>query len=169
MSMFCVERRPGLSTRFEAWWRAAMREAKGTKFEAYVINLFKEGNRWLVLEEGFQQAITFFSSLPGWQGSDEMGAPLTYRKLTVSEEDARAEGINLVPFYPDEGFPLCNGFMVGKDDGKTALHPTAREAYRSLWDKINGDRANWASNPWVWVVTFKRIEKGAGFAIANPE
>lgn len=31
-----------------------------------------------------------------------------------------------------------------------------RAAFRSAWDQINGKRASWASNPWVWVVEFKR-------------
>lgn len=28
--------------------------------------------------------------------------------------------------------------------------------YVALWDEINGDRAPWKSNPWVWAITFKR-------------
>lgn len=37
---------------------------------------------------------------------------------------------------------------------------SARDAYAALWDTINGDRAPWASNPWVWVVEFSRVEAG---------
>ena len=29
------------------------------------------------------------------------------------------------------------------------------EAFEQLWDEINGDRAPWSSNPWVWRVEFK--------------
>lgn len=32
----------------------------------------------------------------------------------------------------------------------------AVQAYQELWDQINGKRAPWASDPWVWVVEFKR-------------
>lgn len=32
-----------------------------------------------------------------------------------------------------------------------------RMAFERLWDYINSDRAPWLSNPWVWVVEFKRI------------
>lgn len=28
--------------------------------------------------------------------------------------------------------------------------------YRRLWDSLNAKRAPWASNPWVWVLTFSR-------------
>ena len=35
--------------------------------------------------------------------------------------------------------------------------PTPRQQYMVLWDTINAKRAPWASNPWVWVVEFKRV------------
>jgi hypothetical protein len=30
-------------------------------------------------------------------------------------------------------------------------------AFAELWDSINAKRAPWSSNPWVWVVGFKRV------------
>lgn len=27
-----------------------------------------------------------------------------------------------------------------------------------LWDGINGERAPWESNPWVWAVSFRRVQ-----------
>lgn len=57
----------------------------------------------------------------------------------ISEEDAKAEGI--LP-YPDVGV------------GVNYLLP-----YRNLWDRINAKRGySWASNPWVWVIEFKRVQ-----------
>lgn len=32
-----------------------------------------------------------------------------------------------------------------------------RESFAALWDSINGERASWASNPWVWRVAFQRL------------
>jgi hypothetical protein len=31
------------------------------------------------------------------------------------------------------------------------------EADACLWDEINDDRATWKSNPWVWVLSFRRL------------
>jgi len=31
------------------------------------------------------------------------------------------------------------------------------EAFERLWDSINGKKHPWSSNPWVWVLEFKRI------------
>lgn len=37
------------------------------------------------------------------------------------------------------------------------LTGTAVKAYSRLWDKINGKKHSWESNPWVWVIEFKKI------------
>lgn len=31
-------------------------------------------------------------------------------------------------------------------------------AFKDLWDSINGP-GSWASNPWVWAITFRRVER----------
>lgn len=43
--------------------------------------------------------------------------------------------------------------------GTTWNGNTARGGYAVLWDQING-LGSWASNPWVWVIEFKRVERG---------
>lgn len=30
--------------------------------------------------------------------------------------------------------------------------------FKELWDSLNWDRGAWSINPWVWVVTFKRVK-----------
>jgi hypothetical protein len=41
---------------------------------------------------------------------------------------------------------------------------TAREVFMRLWDSINGKRPGcaWSDNPWVWCVSFKRIDAQGG-------
>ena len=76
------------------------------------------------------------------------------RLQDISEAQAIAEGIVGVAFRPDDGWPICTGYMVGPDDGKTGLETTAAKAFAGLWDSVGGD---WEANPWVWVVEFKRV------------
>jgi hypothetical protein len=63
----------------------------------------------------------------------------------ISEADAIDEGIE------------SNESDVYKDylTGEFYRHP--KESYQSLWAKING-KESWNSNPWVWIVEFKRIQ-----------
>lgn len=76
------------------------------------------------------------------------------RLQDISESQAIAEGIVGVAFRPDDGWPICTGYMVGPDDGKSKLETTAAKAFEGLWTSTGGD---WEANPWVWVVEFKRV------------
>lgn len=58
------------------------------------------------------------------------------RLQDITEEDARSEGIG-------------DGATEGIFDG-------ARAEFGALWNHINGARATWESNPWVWVINFRR-------------
>jgi len=61
------------------------------------------------------------------------------RLQEITEEDAIAEGAFVAP----------TGII--KPDG-TLTH---RNEFVRLWQEINGKRAPWLSNPWVWVVEFR--------------
>lgn len=64
------------------------------------------------------------------------------RLQDISDADAKAEGVALTP-------RTCTMY-----DG------IWRDAYRDLWESING-KFSWSRNPWLWVVEFKRIEPAA--------
>jgi hypothetical protein len=68
------------------------------------------------------------------------------RLQDISEADAIAEGI--------EQSGNCNwrDYMDHPYNDFTS----ARRSYRSLWESING-KDDWASNPLVWAIEFKRI------------
>lgn len=56
------------------------------------------------------------------------------RVQDISEEDARAEGV------------------YGFEEVRTEF-----KSFAELWDDTNGPKS-WESNPWVWVVSFRRVE-----------
>lgn len=68
----------------------------------------------------------------------ELTAVRVERVQDISEEDAMAEGVD---WQATAGLSRF----------------TAKKLYATLWDSINGKKHSWASNPWVWVLTFKRI------------
>jgi hypothetical protein len=51
-----------------------------------------------------------------------------------------------------------------KDRERPALQGTLSEAdyfraeYASAWDQLNHKKAPWKSNPWCWVIDFRRID-----------
>lgn len=72
------------------------------------------------------------------------------RLKDISEEDAMAEGFQKLP---------ATGRIVLEKGGQYLgmVWPTARAAYRDLWEAINGDGA-WEANPYVWVIEFKKVK-----------
>lgn len=73
------------------------------------------------------------------------------RVQDISEEDAQAEGASSV-FRVDIKDFYSPGFNAEKAS-------SYRIGFERLWDSINESRGySWASNPWVWAVTFKRRE-----------
>ncbi|MCU7247962.1 hypothetical protein [Pseudomonas koreensis] len=62
------------------------------------------------------------------------------RLQDISAEQAKAEGVN--------GLPRCRSIYPDDD----YLYP-----FKDLWLSINGPES-WESNPWLWVVEFKRVQ-----------
>lgn len=86
--------------------------------------------------------------MPRWASrlTLEISAVRVERLQDISEADALAEGIKLLP---GGGFGLNEPFSEFN---------SARSAFAFLWDSINGKRVPWLSNPYVWVIEFKRME-----------
>ncbi|WP_431699896.1 hypothetical protein [Pseudomonas sp. BR20] len=69
------------------------------------------------------------------------------RLLDLSEEQAKAEGVRL---YTDHA-ELGDWWHV---EGIETYSADPRKSFELLWSSVGGD---WQSNPWVWVVEFKRV------------
>lgn len=77
----------------------------------------------------------------------------------ISEADAIAEGIDRGENFPGWYRGPLPGDSAGLQEyGRNFKIPTAfaRLAYRALWESINGT-GSWDANPWVWVVSFRRL------------
>lgn len=100
-------------------------------------------------ENGIKNA---FHGYNGWQSSRHM--PRLYSRISLEITSIRVEQVQGISRgdVMEEGcpFPNLNGKKVGKTD------PVGW--YRQKWNEING-KDSWDSNPWVWVISFKRIEQ----------
>lgn len=77
-----------------------------------------------------------------------------------SESDALVEGISTVrnTQWDAARFPEWRREFDGACErgDKLPIGPMPSETYAALWESING-AGSWATNPWVWVVEFKRV------------
>lgn len=73
------------------------------------------------------------------------------RLQDISEYDAGQEGVDELDGEIDD----IDIRRMAKDIGDMAEN--SRTWFACLWDSINGKRAPWASNPWVWVIEFTMV------------
>jgi hypothetical protein len=94
------------------------------------------------------------------------------RLQDISEEDAIAEGLRSQEGdggaagagfkWRGTGYEGARpGYFHTPGDGRCGCNvggPTpAQCAYSDLWESINRKRAPWASNPWVWAISFRKV------------
>ena len=67
------------------------------------------------------------------------------RLREISEDNAKAEGVSIGWYVRDT------------PDGEERVPTDFVSGFRHAWDKINGKKHPWASNPWIWVIEFKKV------------
>ncbi|MFA5790626.1 MAG: hypothetical protein WC976_06170 [Caldisericia bacterium] len=82
-------------------------------------------------------------------------------RITLKITDIRVERLHDITVWDC----LDEGILGNRDNlsGHTAISIPASEAvfdkFQNLWDFINGKKYPWSSNPFVWVIEFKRFKK----------
>jgi len=77
------------------------------------------------------------------------------RVRDITEQDAKAEGISVLPLQSEDDHSAWYQSAPGVHQARNA-----RVSFASLWDSINAKRGyGWDTNPWVWVVEFRRHEE----------
>lgn len=72
-------------------------------------------------------------------------------RITLEITDVRCERLQWISLADirDEGVSAPSGAELDAE--------ATRVAWERGWDAINGKRAPWASNPWVWALTVRRV------------
>ena len=83
----------------------------------------------------------------------------------ISEEDAIREGVLL----HERGIHWLD-YIQQKHKITQFIYclSSAKQSFKTLWNLINGEdifpnKFSWNKNPWVWVISFKRIDKPSDF------
>jgi hypothetical protein len=73
------------------------------------------------------------------------------RLQEITEEDAIKEGITNIYANYSNSFQIWSGkkYLSGN---------SAKDVFCQLWDSINGKKYPRSSNPWCWVIEFRRIK-----------
>ena len=71
-------------------------------------------------------------------------------RITLEITDVRVERLQEIS---DEDV-LHEGFKM---DNTSIFRLGYKGAFEALWDSINAKKHPWESNPWVWVISFKRL------------
>jgi hypothetical protein len=96
------------------------------------------------------------------------------RLQDISKEDAISEGATFTDYglqcYHDPAQPCSlfthnqkNGWSMRQSSSSAECMYSPKYAYANWWESRSGfaKRAPWSSNPWVWVVEFRRVEQVA--------
>lgn len=91
---------------------------------------------------------------PGWRLHHSIHMPRWASRITLEITGVRVERLQSI----SESDAIAEGAEpeLVPPDGGSCPHT---EGFRTLWESINGKRAPWAANPWVWVVEFRRVER----------
>ena len=107
------------------------------------------------LEDGFYDTIKWTPSIhmPRWASriTLEITGVRVERLQNISERDAEAEGIDMEALFAAQDCYDCIA------DHNMTGRPTVTGAFKYLWESIYGEES-WKANPWVWVISFKRVE-----------
>ena len=95
----------------------------------------------------------------GWKPSIHISRNET--RITLEITGIRVERLQEIS-YNDV---IAEGFHEWlTDEQQTDARHTAdaKYAFSVAWDHLNAKCAPWESNPWVWIIEFVRVDKGAG-------
>ena len=94
---------------------------------------------------------------PKWRSSIHM--PRWASRITLEIVDVRVEKLQNITCFDCTAEGVHYREVVKKQC--TAFPQDYHRTFAELWDEINAKRGySWASNPWVWVISFRSADKG---------
>lgn len=159
--------RPQDGKRYERWMNRVMAQPlPGEDFLVYLADQQKRSlAEWPYPHPIYDHCVGKFGKttspiyMPRWASriTLEITDVRVQQLQSISEDDAKAEG--LYEFTDPPRVPTSSYGSSPADCWET----DPRKAYARLWDAINAKRGfGWEPNPWVWALSFRRIEVPRG-------
>lgn len=139
----------------ETWrtWERPEDALDGIRFRADgafvpIENTSAAADRWVVAHDNDKHREAWRPSifLPRWASRITLRVTevRVQRLQEISEEDAKAEGA-------EPAIDLMRSVAAAEHSS------SYRAGFHHGWEKINGKRASWASDPWCWCLSFERV------------
>ncbi|KKM80060.1 hypothetical protein LCGC14_1343620 [marine sediment metagenome] len=109
--------------------------------------IFKGWNDWL--EKNTQYGGSTVGDGDKWRSSRFI--PKWASRITLEITEVRVERLNQIT----EEDAIAEGAIVKHSEDTDEAGYSFRLGFIDLWDSLNAKRGDWASNPWVWVISFK--------------
>jgi len=97
------------------------------------------------------QATNIAYAVARWHPSIHM--PRWASRLTLEITDIRVQRLQEISSED----AVAEGFYQAVRESADGIGQDVIGWYRGVWNSINAKRAPWSNNPWVWVLTFRRI------------
>jgi hypothetical protein len=110
----------------------------------------------VIKNNGFRYRADVDPQTDGWTWTPSIHMPRAACRLVLEVTGVRVERLQAITWR--------DAFAEGFEPQPVSADPTvhrdaARDWYMDLWDSLNAKRGfGWATNPWVWVVSFKRAD-----------
>jgi hypothetical protein len=85
----------------------------------------------------------------GWRWRPSIFMPRWASRLTLEIVEVRVQQLHTI----SAADCVAEGFLPTMRN-----EPPALDRFRDLWEKLNGKRHPWKSNPWLWAITFRRVK-----------
>ncbi len=141
----------------ETWQHVV--EHSDCDYEGYVYRADKNSSEWELSNDEWKWKPSLHMPKSAARIFLEVTNIKADRLQEITTNDAIAEGILPEP----TGDNLYNNYLYrfgAKDNGYHWIG--AKYSFESLWQSING-KESWDENPFVWCISFKRIEKAASW------
>jgi hypothetical protein len=136
----------------ETWRRADENCPDGIYYKANNMLVYFDGNEPEIVRNAIEQYPRDGKNkpsifMPRWASriTLEIVSVRIERLQKITDQDALAEGI------PEDMILEAHNYLIRRGSDE-------KMAFKTLWDSINGKTYPWESNPFVWVIEFKKVE-----------